>query len=200
MIRSVLIRLLPKHSVDAETTESKKPRRSERLSQRVDSYAAEDSIATEVPTPRQHQLPTPRTFLAVEKTPEHNRVKEPTATPPGGGLSQVPPSGTTNGDDLGPHSSPPHDTQAMPSQYLDPNSALSDEVKDEVKEGVWGYLFPMGVRYGSRSIVMKRRAACTDGAEGSSGKKKGKKNAKSSANGAAASGYLIGRHPECGML
>ncbi|EPE03954.1 serine threonine-protein kinase chk2 [Ophiostoma piceae UAMH 11346] len=188
-----------RHSVDAEI-DPKKPRRSERLSQRIDSYAAEDSIATEVPTPRQHQLPTPMTFLAVDETPEHNRVKEPTATPPGGGLSQVAPSGNTNGDDLGSHSSPPQDTQAMPSQYLDPNSALSDEVKDEVKEGVWGYLLPMGARYGSRSIVMKRRAACTDGAESSSNKKKGKKNAKSSPNGASASGYLIGRHPECDVV
>ncbi|CAK7225257.1 serine/threonine protein kinase [Sporothrix curviconia] len=163
---------------------------------------------------QQNQLPTPQTFLAVDDSSSEHRFKEPTATPPGGRPSQVVPradgggnsgsNGGSVGDDAGSYSSPPQDTQAMPSQYIDPNSALSDEVKDEVKEGVWGYLFPLGARYGNRSIVMKKRASCEDDSSPSSSapkKKGGKKGGKSNGSDHPSSkGYLIGRHPECDVV
>ncbi|KJR89751.1 serine/threonineeeee-protein kinase Chk2 [Sporothrix schenckii 1099-18] len=163
---------------------------------------------------KQNQLPTPLTFLAVDdSSASEQRFKEPTATPPGGRPSQVAPragssgSGNNNvggsGDEAGSYSSPPQDTQAMPSQYIDPNAALSDEVKDEVKEGVWGYLLPLGARYGSRSIVMKKRVGCEDSdSPSSSSKKKGGKKGGAS-NGAdhpSSKGYLVGRHPECDVV
>lgn len=236
LIGALLTRLFRQQSIDAEV-DAKKPRRSGRISQRADSssYVTEASAITEIATPRtpaaappgardrddggkqrqQNQLPTPLTFLAVDdSSASEQRFKEPTATPPGGRPSQVAPragsSGSGNnasGDEAGSYSSPPQDTQAMPSQYIDPNSALSDEVKDEVKEGVWGYLFPLGARYGNHSIVMKKRVDCDDDASSASSastaakKKGGKKGGKSNGFDAPSSkGYLIGRHPECGMF
>ncbi|CAK7224477.1 serine/threonine protein kinase [Sporothrix bragantina] len=232
LIGALLTRLFRQQSIEAEL-DAKKPRRSGRISQRAESsFATEASVTTEIATPRtpaaappgardrdhnrheekeQHQLPTPQTFLAVDDSSSEPRFKEPTATPPGGRPSQVVPradgsgSGGSNGaDDAGSYSSPPQDTQAMPSQYIDPNSALSDEVKDEVKEGVWGYLFPLGVRYGNRSIVMKKRVGCEDNSlpSSSSAKKKGgKKGGKSNdSDHPSSKGYLIGRHPECDVV
>lgn len=161
---------------------------------------------------KNNQLPTPLTFLAVDdSSASEQRFKEPTATPPGGRPSQVAPragssgSGNASGDEAGSYSSPPQDTQAMPSQYIDPNQALSDEVKDEVKEGVWGYLMPLGARYGSRSIVMKKRVGCEDDSSSTCGSSKGAKKGgkKGKSNGSdhpSSKGYLIGRHPECDVV
>ncbi|CAK7266911.1 serine/threonine protein kinase [Sporothrix epigloea] len=212
-------------SVEVEL-DAKKPRRSGRISQRAESALSTDaSLTAELATPQtpataspgargrdkkhlgdnQQQLPTPLTFLAVDSSPSDYRYKEPTATPPGGRPSQVVPRADDSiGDDVGSSSSPPQDTQAIPSQYIDPNSALSDEVEDEVKEGVWGYLFPLGVRYGNRSIVMKKRASCENNSSATSSatpKKNGKKGGKSHGSDHPSSkGYLIGRHPECDVV
>lgn len=83
-----------------------------------------------------------------------------------------------------------------------------DEVEDEVKEGVWGYLFPLDTRYGGRCIVLKKRTLCPDAndvkkAIGPKAKGKCVKNQeeayeKSKIKGVPSGGYLIGRHPECG--
>ncbi|KAL1896393.1 serine/threonine protein kinase [Sporothrix stenoceras] len=236
VISTLLTRLFRQQSIDAEAVDAKKPRRSGRISsQRVDSsYATEASAVTEIATPRtpaaappgardkdgdknnnkNNQLPTPLTFLAVDDSSSERRLKEPTATPPGGRPSQVAPragssgsGGNGSGDEAGLYSSPPQDTQAMPSQYIDPNQALSDEVKDEVKEGVWGYLMPLGARYGSRSIVMKKRVGCDDdvstASSSSKGGKKGGSKKSAGKNGSdqpSSKGYLIGRHPECDVV
>ncbi|CAK7272731.1 serine/threonine protein kinase [Sporothrix epigloea] len=215
----------PRQSVEVEL-DAKKPRRSGRISQRNESsLATEASAKTEIAIPRtpgtkppgsrgrdrkhhddkqQHQLPTPVTFLAVDSSTSELRYKEPTATPPGGRPSQViPRADGAFSDDGGNNSPPPQETQAMPSQFIDPNSALSDEVKDEVKEGVWGYLFPLGVRYGNRSIVMKKRASCEDNSSTncSDATKEGKKGGKNNGSDHPSSkGYLIGRHPECDVV
>jgi serine/threonine-protein kinase Chk2 len=108
-------------------------------------------------------------------------------------------------------SSPPQDTQAF-SQFVYPTSALSDDVKDEVEEGVWGYLLPLDQKLG-KSLVLRKRNACPlpDGMErfgkdgGDRQGEKGKDFAKeedayeqTKFNGIASGGYLIGRHPECG--
>ena len=243
LIGVLLTRLFRQQSIEAEF-DAKKPRRSGRISQRAESsFATEASATTEIATPQtpaaapyrgndrhdknndvddddkapELQLPTPKTFLAVDDSSSEHRFKEPTATPPGGRPSQVVPraeggggsgnSGSNGsagaGDDAGSYSSPPQDTQAIPSQIIDQNTALSDEVKDEVKEGVWGYLLPLGARYGNRSFVMKKRVGCEESsplASSGAAKRKGKKGSKSNGSDQPSSkGYLIGRHPECGM-
>lgn len=89
---------------------------------------------------------------------------------------------------------------------------MSDEVQDEIEEGVWGYLLPLDQKYG-KSLVLRKRNACPmpDGMEkfgkdgGDRQTKKGKDFAKeedayeqTKFKGIASGGYLIGRHPECG--
>lgn len=110
-------------------------------------------------------------------------------------------------------SSPPQDTQAF-SQFVYPTSALSEEVKDETEEGVWGYLLPLDPKYG-KSLVLKKRNACPlpggmedfgkDSGNKMSANGKGKDYQKeeeayeqTKLKGIASGGYLIGRHPECG--
>jgi serine/threonine-protein kinase Chk2 len=140
-----------------------------------------------------------------------------TATPPEGRPSQIHHLEPNSLSDKNPFSSPPQDTQAF-SQFVHPSTTLSEEVKDEMEEGVWGYLLPMDQKYG-KSLVMRKRNACPlpDLDELSSTRKgAGKKQPKSGkgANlgkeedayektkfkGIASEGYLIGRHPECGKL
>jgi serine/threonine-protein kinase Chk2 len=95
---------------------------------------------------------------------------------------------------------------------VNPKVAISDEVEDEVKEGVWGYLVPLDAEHGS-TLVMKKRSTCPKLSELDSFAAPGKlqpKNGNSSerdeqeyekkVNDASSGGYLIGRHPECGML
>ena len=95
---------------------------------------------------------------------------------------------------------------------------MSDEVEDEAKEGVWGYLFPMDSRYGSHSVVLRKRGACpksddVTGALDNAGKNKNRKGQKKLLEdeqdyekkqgedaGSSSGGYLIGRHPECDIV
>ena len=102
-------------------------------------------------------------------------------------------------------------TQAFTStQVVDPNAPLSDEVQDEVKEGVWGYLLPLDMRYG-KAIVLRKRTSCPDPQTPGNTPIVG--SVRASARGqtpdVAASprpsinqsgGYLIGRHPECDVV
>ena len=79
---------------------------------------------------------------------------------------------------------------------------------------MWGYLLPLDQKYG-KSLVLRKRNACPlpDGIERfcKDGGDRERKNEKDFAkeedayeqtkfNGIASGGYLIGRHPECGML
>ncbi|RDA96086.1 hypothetical protein CP533_5779 [Ophiocordyceps camponoti-saundersi (nom. inval.)] len=187
----------PRGSLPEDATESKKPRRSDRLSQ----------ADCKTPVVGKQHLPSPVTRSA--DCSSTDRFKEPTETP-------------GDDDDLSrkteePHqalSSPPQDTQPL-SQFVDPFSALPDEVEDEVKEGVWGYLLPLDVKYGDGPLVLKRRSACplTDALHAAaSGDKAGEKDGKPAAireadaynrtkiKGVASGGYLIGRHPECDIV
>lgn len=148
-----------------------------------------------------------------ESTSSSDAYKEATATPPEGRPSQIPhrtPEGSpSRGSGF---TSPPQDTQAF-SQYIHPKPALSEDVDDEVKEGVWGYLLPLdNAKYGS-SLVLRKRTACpaprdmTDFGKDSGKRQKGngkdfKKEEQvyeeTKLKGIASGGYLIGRHPECG--
>lgn len=184
-----------------EADPTKKPRRSERLSQ-----GNGEQLKTPV-TKNQQKLPSPVTYQEDSSGTEH--YKEPTATPPNGRPSQV--ARRTPEDTLDSQfSSPPNDTQAFPSQYVDPQAALSDEVEDEVKEGVWGYLFPLDTKYG-RCVVLRKRATCPmpdSVSEIKPAKRKNQKKAleqeesyeEQKSHGIPSGGYLIGRHPECDVI
>jgi serine/threonine-protein kinase Chk2 len=138
--------------------------------------------------------------------------KEATATPPEGRPGQIPhrtPEGspTRNVE----FTSPPQDTQAY-SQFIHPKPTLSEDVDDEIKEGVWGYLLPLDAKYGS-SLVLRKRSACPmPKNKGDFGKDSGSREMpngskdfeneeayeESKKRDIASGGYLIGRHPECG--
>ncbi|KXX77899.1 putative serine/threonine-protein kinase fhkC [Madurella mycetomatis] len=190
---------------DAEQDSFKKPRRSQRLSQRVD-----DNDGLKTPVQTKNQLPSPLTNLASEGTNEFS--KEATATPSEGHPNQA----ARHQDDENysqafAFSSPPQDTQAFSQQHVDPNAPLSDEVEDEVKEGVWGYLFPLDTRHGGSCVVLRKRDTCPlpdtpsdavstatiskrGGRKGQRAPPKGQPKKTSSL---PSGGYLIGRHPEC---
>lgn len=185
-----------------QDSDPKKPRRSERLSQKPDGGA--DKLKTPI---TKNQLPSPVTHL----TDNDDNYKESTAEPPEGRPSQVThrtPEETFSQAQR--FSSPPQDTQAFPTQHVDPNAPLSDEVEDEVKEGVWGYLFPLDTINGGRPVVLRRRSLCPHKKDVASsiGTKEKIKGAlqqeeeyeASKTKGAPSGGYLIGRHPECGKF
>ncbi|KAG7050610.1 CAMK/RAD53 protein kinase [Colletotrichum scovillei] len=187
---------LPETELDA-----KKPRRSDRQSPEPEH---------KTPVSKKHQLPSP-----VTRSGDSDEVyKEPTATPPEGRPSQV---NHRDKDDASQAvnniSSPPQEATQAFSQYAhETKEALSDEVEDEVKEGVWGYLFPLDTKYG-KVVVMKRRAACplpdaVEAKESSNKDQNGKSSLqkeeeayeRTKVKGVASGGYLIGRHPECDIV
>lgn len=200
--------LTPQGSLPEDATESKKPRRSDRLPQ-----PAQDKT----PVVNKKHLPSPVTHVTDHSSSD--RCKEPTATPPPPEADYVTPRKSdeswAQGQTL---SSPPQDTQPL-SQYLDRHPALSDEVEDEVKEGVWGYLVPLDPKYGDKPLVLKRRSACPlpdsiaaaadasaeeDQDKGQDAKPQTLKEEEAyedtKIKGVASGGFLIGRHPECGEL
>ncbi|KAM7222138.1 putative DNA damage response protein kinase [Rhypophila decipiens] len=207
MIRRLIL-AIQGSPADAEQESFKKPRRSERISsQRPDK----------TPISNKQHLPSPVTHPTSdgEDEPAAELIKEATATPPEGRPSQVyRRDPEDNYSQRHVFSSPPQDTQAFASQQIDPNAPLSDEVEDEVKEGVWGYLFPMDTRYGGRCVVLRKRASCTKSntvAEEVAPKKRGGRGQRgplkdeesfdqSRVEGPAFGGYLIGRHPECDVV
>jgi serine/threonine-protein kinase Chk2 len=107
--------------------------------------------------------------------------------------------------------SPPRDTQAY-SQFIAP-PPIAYEVEDEEAEGVWGYLVPTQGTPVTDPLVLKPRTSCPV-PESSVGDPSGKQvvskkywakkeqeyEKKKSLNGTPASGYLIGRHPECDRI
>lgn len=137
-------------------------------------------------------LLTPATNLTDEST---DLCKEATVTPPDTTFSQQ-----------GHFSSPSGDaTQPVSTQQIDPNAPLSDDVQDEVKEGVWGYLMPLDTRFG-KTIVLRKRSSCPDpqtpGNTTTRAHNRGLTPdvAISPKVGTTSGGYLIGRHPECDVI
>jgi serine/threonine-protein kinase Chk2 len=191
-----LILSLQGSPTDAEQDSFKKPRRSDRLSQRVDH----DHDLLKTPVQNKHHLPSPVTNLTSESTNEF--AKDTTATPPEARPSQTTRDNYSQGFGF---SSPPQDTQAFSQQDIDPNAPLSDEVEDEVREGVWGYLFPLDTRYGINPVVLRKKGICPP--PETSSIKGGRKSKRTAAkeqgqkgSGLSPGGYLIGRHPECGKF
>ncbi|KAI0482428.1 Pkinase-domain-containing protein [Xylariaceae sp. FL0804] len=193
----------PRESPNGNDSElSKKVRRSERLSQKPENGEAR----YKTPVDTNKQLPSPLTHLTDHNTAEN--YKESTAEPPEGRPSQV--THRAPDDQSQPFSSPPQDTQAFPtSQLVDAQGALSDEVDDEVKEGVWGYLFPLDTRYGGNCVVLKKRSTCPmsedisgtlSGPDHGAALEQEEEYEHTKVKGIPSGGYLIGRHPECDVV
>ncbi len=187
----------------SEENDTKKPRRSERISSQTQTTPLKEKLKSYLPSPLTHQEST-----------RSDDYKESTASPPEGRPSQIrhrtpisPPAHYTQG-----LSSPPSDTQAF-SQLLKAPGLRSWEVEDEEGECVWGYLVPVDPVFGER-LVCRARAACP-APYPSSRFGKGTKNrekiqtvnyideekqyeAEKRSSGFPAGGYLIGRHLECG--
>ena len=195
-------------SLPDEAAETKKPRRSGRLSSQL-APNANDTDKT--PVKRDKQLPSPLTRGATDGSSDMNRESTPT------------PAGAKTEDETTPRfqsqglSSPPQDTQPL-SQFADRHPAFIEDAEEEEAEGVWGYLVALDPRYGDKPIVLKRRSACplpdsiaaaaaaAAAANGEADKKSDVPETireeeayeRTKVNGIASGGYLIGRHPECG--
>ncbi|EJT81601.1 CAMK protein kinase [Gaeumannomyces tritici R3-111a-1] len=188
-------------SADAELESFKKPRRSERISHKH----GDAPEGQKTPVSHKQHLPSPVTHSTTDDSLQS--YKEGTVTPPEGRPSQVVHRSPEETLSLAQNSlaqqgfsSPLNDTQALPSQLVDPQAALSDEVEDEVKEGVWGYIFPLDTRYGGRCIVLRKRGSCPL-PKGSEDEQKDKdKPCDKAKKGLPSGGYLIGRHPECDIV
>lgn len=141
--------------------------------------------------------------------------KEATVTPPEGRPSQIQHRSPASSPRTHGLSSPPSDTQVF-SQFVYPPKALANDVEDEEAEGVWGYLIPLDNKFGD-TLVLRKRTSCPAPSEpleigrktvSRSKRGKGKDNlvkneedyeSTKQRKGFPANGYLIGRHPECGM-
>lgn len=178
-------------SVDADSSDLKKPRRSHRISSQ--------QAHLETPVDREY-LPTPLTDARSTVTDTRNEVtrNEVTATPPDS-PSHPRQQSPVHVDFSQGLSSPPGDTQAL-SQFVYPPRAFADEVEDESAEGVWGYLIPLDDKV-SGAFVLKKRDSCAGRDEPPKDKEKTAKKsvARRQGNNPAPGGYLFGRHPECGQ-
>jgi serine/threonine-protein kinase CHEK2 len=138
-------------------------------------------------------------------------INEGTVSPPDGGQDIANPAvHTESPNHFDNAASPPPDTQQL-SQFVIPPQGISHEVEDEVAEGVWGYLIPIGSSQHQDAVVLKKRAVCpatlpnatsrqTRSATRSQGTAPGnrRQNESSKQKGSPSGGYIIGRHPECG--
>lgn len=192
----------------SDTNESKKPRRSARLSA-ADNGNGDGNGNLAVENLKQGHLPSPVTRKESTATTDeaNNGFDVGTASPPTG--RHTPRSSSPPAKMSGGLSSPPGDTQPF-SQFLTP-APISYEVEDEEAEGVWGYLVP--VTGFTKPLVLKKRAACPIPASAvgnTDGRKRVSKKAykqeeehyeeQKSLKGIPAGGYLIGRHPECDRI
>jgi serine/threonine-protein kinase Chk2 len=192
-------------SAGDDDSDTKKPRRSQRL-----------SVGESTPVSKKQQLPSPLTAqesTASESSTASQAFKEGTATPPEGRPSQIqhrtPEPSPSQRPKL---ASPIGDTQPY-SQFVNQKGGLIDD-EDEENEGIWGYLLPLNEKYG-KSLVLRKRTACPlPGGMENFGKDRGRREVNEQKNfeaeeeayedtklkGIASGGYLIGRHPECGMF
>ncbi|KAA6415495.1 MAG: CAMK RAD53 kinase [Lasallia pustulata] len=197
-----------RHSTGDGEQDSKKPRRSQRISSQ--SHTTSQPTPQTTPLNNKSHLPSPLTH---QDSTTSEIYKEATATPPEGRPSQIHHRTPVASPQLHPLSSPPSDTQAF-SQFVYPPQALSNDVEDEEAEGVWGYLVPIDSKLGE-TLVLRKRPACpapfphSDFGKGTKSRGKeldpeksyGEEEASYEQNkltmGWPAGGYLIGRHIEC---
>lgn len=184
----------PRGSLPDEQTESKKPRRSDRLS--VEPRGAPNGKTQDkTPVSRDNHLPSP---LTNDATYGSSDAKELTPTPVG--AKTVEETTPRKADDsyaqLQGLSSPPQDTQPV-SQLLDRHLEFAEDAQAESEEGVWGFLVPLDAKYGDKPMVLKKRCACPNK---DSIKLAADAEKKENIGGIASRGYLIGRHPECDII
>ncbi|CAM1506563.1 Fc.00g062040.m01.CDS01 [Cosmosporella sp. VM-42] len=191
----------PRASLPEDETDSKKPRRSDRLTQ---------NDPNKTPVSHRQHLPSPVTRTNDDSDEIY---KEATVTPPHRSEEVTPRKTDDAFSQSQALSSPPQDTQPL-SQFVDRHPAVSEDSVDEVKEGVWGYLVPLDPKYGDKPLVLKRRSACPlpdtvesatkDVDKSNKGKAAALKDEeayeKTKAKGNSSGGYLIGRHPECDIV
>ncbi|GLI80486.1 serine/threonine protein kinase [Penicillium ochrochloron] len=176
-----------RHSVDLDSQDLKKPRRSQRISSQQQHQPFETPVIHDY-------LPTPLTHGNSTATDIRNEV---TATPPDSPNHHV--SQQTPANDFSQaYSSPPGDTQAL-SQFIYPPRTYADEVDDESAEGVWGYLIPLDDSV-SGAVVLKQRDGCAGRDEPTNDKSSKKSQSRKQGNGRVPGGYLFGRHPECDLV
>ncbi|KAI9765817.1 MAG: hypothetical protein M1840_007099 [Geoglossum simile] len=140
-------------------------------------------------------------------------VNEGTVSPPDGGQGPVNAAvHTTSPHRLDNAVSPPPDTQQL-SQFVIPPQGISHEVEDEVAEGVWGYLIPIGSSQYQDAVVLKKRAACPIALPNATSRQtrsatrsqmtapeNRRQNESGKQKGSPSGGYIIGRHPECDIV
>ncbi|KAI9714531.1 MAG: hypothetical protein M1820_000492 [Bogoriella megaspora] len=188
-----------------DDVDSKKPRRSQRISSREDLKSHVD-----ITNQNQQQLPSPVTHNASTVT---ERMKGSTgsgtnSSERGVRSRQATPVSSPQNTGL---SSPPQDTQPF-SQFVYPPRGRYWEIEDEDEQQVWGYLVPFDSKLGE-PLVLKHRAACpmpeaktTFGANGDASvphneyEKKEEEFEEKKTKGIPSGGYLLGRHPECDRL
>ena len=184
--------------------DSKKPRRSERISSQT--QATPLKVGTHLPSPLTHQ-----------ESSTTEAYKEATVSPPEGRPSQIRHRTPVSSPSHPGLSSPPLDTQPTQpfSQFIYPPKSV--DVEDEEAEGVWGYLIPLDNIFGE-TLVLRKRSACPApypaSGFGKGSDERGERGCgsvnfnteeadyeKNKRNfGFPAGGYLIGRHPECGKM
>ena len=196
--------------------DSKKPRRSERIS----SLGSKEQT-TPLKTNTKSYLPSPLTHHESTTTEAYSNeelFKDRTQSPEPSQVQQRTSPQSSPTRQYGGLSSPPGDTQ-LQSQFVFPGQSLSYEVEDEEGEGVWGYIVPLD-SIGGDPLVCRARAACPapypEGGFGRGTKERARGGCARKPNksynaeewdyernkrtmGFPAGGYLIGRHPECGM-
>lgn len=183
-------------SVGEEASDLKKVRRSERIRSLDDEPSTPLKKGGALPSPMTHQdsiITQNLDFRNGTVTPPDDRVaNSQLRSPRSGGHKKL----SQYTQEL---------TQAF-SQFLPP--LKSYEVDDEEGQGVWGYLVPVDDDPKSEVLVLKQRSACPvpdmkEKHEKSKVSKhtyqnQEKKFEKEKIKGMASSGYLIGRHQECG--
>lgn len=216
LVRNADNLLAAKGSLPDESAESKKPRRSDRLSVAENHDAHHDGSKhgkAKTPVSRDNHLPTP---LTNDATYGSTDLKETTPTPSGvKTVEETTPRITDDGySQLHALSSPPQDTQPI-SQLVDRHLEFAEDAEDEPEEGVWGFLVPLDSKYGDKPMVLKKRCACppNDSIQTAADSEKPpnvrdtppaiheeEAYERTQINGIASRGYLIGRHPECGKF
>ncbi|KAH8716176.1 hypothetical protein HC256_004954 [Beauveria bassiana] len=182
----------PRGSPPDDLAESKKPRRSNRLSD-VSRDATNGKLLDKTPVSRDNHLPSP---LTNDATYGSSDAKELTPTPTGAKTVEETTPRNSDEPQLKGLSSPPQDTQPV-SQLVDRHLDFAEDAQDETDEDVWGYLVPLDAKYGDKPKVLKKRCACppADSIKSAADAEK-----KDNIGGIASRGYLIGRHPECDII
>ncbi|KAJ4144780.1 hypothetical protein LMH87_003650 [Akanthomyces muscarius] len=185
----------PRGSLPDDSAESKKPRRSDRLSDDTRD-APNGKPHDKTPVSRDNHLPSPLTNDATYGSTSD--VKEVTPTPVGAKTVEetTPRKSDDNYSQLQGLSSPPQDTQPV-SQLVDRQLEFAEDAQDEHEEGVWGFLVPLDAKYGDKPKVLKKRCACPPN---DSIKTAADAETNDNIGGIASRGYLIGRHPECDIV